>query len=128
MAAVKKIELEILLEGNTTPSKVVIECDSDLTASLTDCIKERFNVTNEYEFLPSLSEFAESPLGRPIDDAVQCVGYEAAKLHAEQPKLTWAQIAMRLCLRKREDTKHSCDKNCAHRIRKAAKPYLKHNK
>jgi hypothetical protein len=59
--------------------------------------------------------------GRPIDAAVQQLGQEAAKLHKEG--LTYGQIALRLCPRKTEPG-HRCGKNCADRIRQAAKAYL----
>jgi hypothetical protein len=59
--------------------------------------------------------------GRPIAAAVQQLGQEAARLRKEG--LTYGQIALRLCPRKAEPG-HRCGKNCADRIRQAAKAYL----
>ncbi|PYP91695.1 MAG: hypothetical protein DMG65_06525 [Candidatus Angelobacter sp. Gp1-AA117] len=125
MTAVKKMEFEILLEGKATPSKVVIECDSDLAASLVDCISEKFHVTEQHEFLPSLAGFAEPLRGRPMDAEVQNVGFAAAKLHEKHSRISWLQIAMRVCPLKQNDARHRCTKKCADRTRQAAKSYLK---
>lgn len=59
--------------------------------------------------------------GRPTNQEIQRLGKEAAKLRGKD--LTYGQIARRVCPRRSEHG-HRCGKNCADRIRQAAKRYL----
>jgi hypothetical protein len=73
------------------------------------------------ELLTWLKQALARPPGRPPDPRVHSVGQDAAKLHAKNKKLTWGQIAHRLCPLRGRD--HRCTQKCVDRIYQAAKNF-----
>ena len=80
------------------------------------------SVTERMQLAKWLVKLDEKPIGRPIASENYVLGQEAARLKQQQ-KLSWGQIARRLCP-ERKSYGHQCSKKCEDRIRQLAKPFL----
>jgi hypothetical protein len=119
-----QVSIGLFLGDDEFPVKVLEEpvpsnFPKKLLFHLADYMARGFNgAIRETALIRKLSA---KPVGRPIDPEVQRIGREAAKLREQG--FTYGEIARKLCSRKVQPL-HRCDKKCADRIQKAARPYV----